>query len=107
MANDQTGEFQWIIDTAAATDLSLASSPDAKPVRLKLAALRYVSNTASAGDSVIVKDGAGKTIWETRATGAQYVEESRVPLEATGIAVTTLTSGKLYIYFSPYDATRR
>lgn len=96
MANDLTPEFVWIVDTASATTLKADVT-----LRVNIAAMRWVSNAASAGDQVVVKDGTGKIVWETRATGANYVEETRMPYRSTGLAVTTLTSGTLYIYLDP------
>lgn len=94
MANSAS-EFINVIDTASATLV--------RTDVVHIASVRWVSNGASAGDQVIIKDGVGATIWETRATGNNYVEESKVPLRATGFAVTTLTSGTVYLYHNVFS----
>jgi hypothetical protein len=81
----------WVIDTASADPISTDD--------IYIHALRWVSTAASAGDQVVVTNAAGDVVWEAFATGANYTEESQVPLRITdGLAVPTLDSGILYLY---------
>lgn len=81
----------WIIDTASATPITEDD--------VYIQALRWVSTAASAGDEVVVTNADGDTVWQSFATGANYIEESQVPLRITdGLAVPTLDSGILYLY---------
>lgn len=93
MAN-ATDQNPWIIDTAGATVLT------ADRVRCNL---RWVGAT-TAGHGCIIKNAAGKTVWESVAAGANNVESDQLnggggPFNFDGIAVTTLASGRLYIEF--------
>lgn len=93
MAND-ISNLVWVIDTASATPITVALT--------MLDRVRWVSSGASAGDAVVIKDNSStpRVIFETRATGANYVEESLAlkGQRLNGVAITTLTSGKLYLY---------
>lgn len=92
MAND-LDKFPWIIDTA-----SPATIFDEK----WRGSLRWVSESPSAGDSVVVKDSSGRRVWEAHAntTDEQYESNWDVgyPRFVDGLIVDTLDSGRLYIY---------
>jgi len=89
MANVFKGDV-WVIDTAAATVISTDE--------LYFQAIRWVSTGAAAGHRVVLEDADGNVVWETYSTGANYVEESQVPLHMHGLVVPTLASGVLYLY---------
>lgn len=84
----------WLIDTASAT----AVSND----RLKVQSFRWVGGS-TAGHQCIVKDKAGNQVWESVAAGANHIDDSSAVapngFDVNGLAVTTLGSGKLSIYF--------
>jgi len=88
MANDLTGPV-WRIDTPSATLLY------DKLIHIK--GIRWVSKTAVAGDDVEIQDAAGRIIWKSIASGANYVEADAAIRHTYGIKVTTLGSGELYL----------
>jgi len=95
MANDLTRN-PLVIDTASGTALTT----DARRIKK----IRWVNGT-TAGHQVILQDQYGNLFWESRAAGADYVEESDFTFNKSnsavlsGIKVPTLDSGKLEIYF--------
>ena len=99
MANDLTGN-PWVVDTASATPITTDD--------VFLDTIRWVGAT-TAGHQAIVKDNKGTpdTIYEGLASGANFIDERSFGAEYAGprrvvggLAVTTLSSGKLYIYFA-------
>ena len=87
-----------IVDTAGTTVIGVAGDP------VTVRCFRWVGTSATAThDTCIVKDGNGLVVWSAIATGADYTTESMFPEKglviAGGFAVTTLSSGSLYIYF--------
>jgi hypothetical protein len=66
------------------------------------------NNDIADGDQVVLKDMAGKTVWEARVTGtgagvplSPGAESSFVPpLPVKGMIATTVTHGKVYIYLT-------
>lgn len=91
MANVTTGTV-WRIDTAGVitTDCILVAS------------IRWVG-ASGAADTAVIKNTAGKTLWEAAAQSADHSEES-IPhnecLPWNGINVTALGSGVLFIYLA-------
>lgn len=94
MANILT-QNPHIIDTAGAGTIIET------PINVKK--IRWVGAT-TAGHSCIVKDKNDNIFWESVAAGANYVEETDFTTYYTqssvlqGLRVTTLGSGRLYIY---------
>lgn len=93
MANQITGN-PWEIDTASATAVTADT---------KLIAGFYwdVGTSGAADDALVVTDTLGNVKWASHATakndgpGITFAEG----LVCAGIKVTTMTHGKLYIYF--------
>ena len=82
-----------VIDTAAATAITTGT--------FKINMIRWVSTSASAGDSAVVQNAASNTLWASLAAGANHIDETsftRKPLIFVGLIVPTLTSGTLYLY---------
>ena len=99
IANDLTGN-PWVVDTASATPITTDD--------VYLDTIRWVGAT-TAGHQAIVKDNKGTpdTIYEGLASGANFIDERSFGAEYAGprrvvggLSVTTLGSGKLYIYFA-------
>lgn len=89
MANNLTGN-PWIIDTPGA-GLLVSGDVDVKM-------LRWVGAT-TAGHQAIAQNGLSQVEWEDVAAGANYSTSEEGPFFfAQGLKVTTLASGKLYIY---------
>jgi hypothetical protein len=84
MANVTTGN-PWQIDTASATALTT----DRKRIRQV--------HWRSGSGTVELQDGSGNYVW-----GEEWPDASAqfpIGMQVTGITVSTLTSGTLYIYF--------
>jgi len=69
---------------------------------LSISKIRWISDTASAGDDAIIQNAAGVELWRSRATGPNYVEESEALTQwstpVQGLIVPTLDSGELFIH---------
>ena len=100
MANITT-QYPLILDTAASNILSGT---------VWISKVRWVG-ASSAGHVATLIDGLGNTIWSSVASGSNYVEVDtyigpaflRVngdPIAGNGLGVSTLQSGKLYIYIA-------
>jgi hypothetical protein len=89
------GAHVWVIDTASATTIW----SDRILIR------RMIWNPSAANQSLIVKDANGKTIWEAPTSldggsiGAQEIDFGSGKW-FDGLAVTTLTGGKLFVYIN-------
>ena len=81
-------EHHWLLDTAAVITTDVVEG-----------VIRWVSPTANAGDQVVITDKNGDMVWESVATGANYVEETPFSLSANGFELTTIDSGRVYVYF--------
>ena len=68
-------------------------------MQLRISRIRWVSKTASAGDTCVLSDSAGQVIFESSATGADWSDETDMKdvQMVNGLAVTTLTSGNVYV----------
>ena len=91
MVNALNGHI-WFVDVVDATDIDL------KHIFVK--SIRWVGGaTSAAGNAVVVREpGTNATLWESTASGANYVEAEI--LETTwphGFEVPTLDIGTLYI----------
>lgn len=84
------------LDTASGSVLTTES--------YRVKKIRWVGGT-TAGHQVILQDQHSNTLWETVASGSNYVEETDFTWNTTntvvlsGIRLPTLGSGKLYIYY--------
>lgn len=87
MANEFHDNY-WILDTLG----TVSEEP------VKIRAIRWVSAGAAAGHQIVLTDADGNTVWETVATGANYVEESRVPVDVPSLTLFARSSGTVYIY---------
>lgn len=91
MANTVTLGLSPIIVDTAATDILVS-----RPIKIKV--IRWVGATTAAHTAVI-KDASGNIIWASHATANNHTEESVINEWFKGLSVTTLASGKLYIYY--------
>jgi hypothetical protein len=93
MSNDLT-QNPWVVDTASATPIT----SDA----VRVAKFRWVGGT-TAGHECKITNAAGTAIlFSSFAAGANHVDEQTHEIHtlfAAGLAVPTLASGKVYIYF--------
>ena len=75
-----------------------------------IAKIRWVGGT-TAGHAATITDSGGRVIWTSVAAGTNYVEIDTFPAShflvcsgdvtaATGLCVTALQSGKLYVYLA-------
>lgn len=96
MANDVAG-YPFKLDTVANNIVTGTQF---------VAKIRWVGAT-TAGHTATITDGNARVIWTSNASGANYVETdtfpSPVPLKCvgtstTGLCVTVLSSGILYVY---------
>lgn len=71
-----------------------------------IAKIRWVGST-TAGHAATITDGNARVIWTSLASGSNYVETDTYPppialkcvgTTSTGLCVTTLSSGTLYVY---------
>ena len=85
MADDLTSN-PWIIDSAG--------SKYAGEVRIDRVAWK---NATTLNHTVLIVDGAGKIIFEDFASGATYNTSQPIGRVYTGVTVSTLNSGKLYL----------
>lgn len=90
MANQITGN-PFVVDTA---DSTLTAA------HVVVTGVRWVGATTN-GHVAILTDTAGLVKWTSTHATANLgtAEESRIPFPSGGLKVTTLGSGKLYIYF--------
>lgn len=86
MANDITGRT-WLLDTAEAVWTG----------KVKIKSIRWVSESASAGNNVVVNDTAGNRIWSSVASGANFVDSDVLDAWFDGVTVATLDSGYLEV----------
>ena len=87
MANDLT-QNPLILDTAATTLLQDG------PCFIK--SVRWV-NATTAGHTAVLQDAESNVWWDSIASGANYVEEDMIERWVTGIRLTTIGSGKVYV----------
>ena len=85
MADDLTSN-PWVIDTTGAK----ASG------ELRIDRISW-KNATTLNHTVLIVDAAGKTIFEDFASGATYNVSYPIGRVYTGLTVSTLSSGKLYI----------
>ena len=85
MADDLTGPI-WVCDTEGAKSSEI----------LRIERIAWKKAT-TAGHLCQVVDSAGKVIWEHIASGANFAVSEEVFREVTGLTVSDLDSGKLYI----------
>lgn len=91
MANNLTGPV-WRIDSPSATLLY-------KDL-IHIKGIRWISKSATAGDDVEIHDGQDRIIWQSVASGSNYVEADQTSRYIFGISVPILDSGTLYIEFA-------
>lgn len=98
MAND-LDQNPLVYDTVVAAAATTVTE------HLLITAIRLVdsANDWEDGDAWIVQDQFGKPVWEHRLTAPGAVADLQTsfspPLAVHGLAVPTLASGKVYIYF--------
>lgn len=97
MANVFTKQ-RFILDTAGATLLAASLAPDLlRSLPLKIKHIRWVGAT-TAGHAATIVDSTGLVLWESLASGANYVEADRIEAPwFTDFALTALQSGRLII----------
>ena len=87
----------WYVDESTSYDLCTGQF-------LSLDRLRWIGGT-TAGHSLLVVDSGSNVIWESLASGANYVEETVIDEDAvprgrrTGFRVATMQSGRLLVYY--------
>ena len=80
----------WVLDTAGAGVVMSGN--------IKVGCVRWVGAT-TAGHQAILRNDAGKIVWEEVAAGSNFSTSECVPLFFEGgLRVTTLGSGKVYLY---------
>lgn len=90
MANDLTN-LPYILDTAGTT-LLLNRNQYVRQVR-------WVGTDATVmGQTAELKDKQDKVVWSAIASGANHQQTDRIEAEFNGIKLTTLGSGKVYVY---------
>ena len=87
MANNFTAN-PWVVDTVMATPITQ---------NLKISNIIWTEQIA-AGDQLVIQDQAGNVILDIKASSANIVQTLGNFQWVNGLKVTTLTSGKLYIY---------
>lgn len=96
MANVLTGN-PLVIDTAAATALSIGGQTG---VPINIGHFEFEGYSTGAADSVVVKDAGGNVVWEAIGRAIKDNIISGTPIGTVyGLIVSTLSSGKLLIYF--------
>lgn len=85
MANDVAGN-PWKLDTTGAVSSA----------NVRIERIRWVGGT-TAGHTCVLHDAAGKTVVSFVAAGANYTEDVPVRREYTGLTLTTLASGIVYV----------
>lgn len=89
MANNLTG-MTLFVDTPFSTGFTLQSQYRIKHV--------VWSEQVAAGDELIIKDRAGRTILQTKATAANAQQMINIEDWVDGLQVPTLVSGKVNIF---------
>lgn len=82
----------WRLDTAGVITT--------EAVRIR--GLRWVSKSATAGDDISLEDKSGEKVWESVATGSNYVEAQDFGVNGqnfNGLELAVLDSGTLYVYY--------
>jgi hypothetical protein len=93
MAVDLT-KNPWIIPFGDAGATVLSSD------RLRIEKFRWIGGT-TAGHTCVVQDAAGRKVWDSVATGANFVDDSTFltpNFNVKGLIVPTMASGILEIY---------
>ena len=71
----------------------------------RIVSIRWEAPAAVAGNAVVIENAQAKVLWQSKATGPNYVEaehwEYNAPLVADGIVVPTLDAGSLWIQLKP------
>ncbi len=82
--------------------VKLSAAGDIYTGTIRILYARWVSETASAGDNLLVVDGDGDTVIDDVADGANYTQDYLLKSEITNLTITTMGSGALYLYRSPH-----
>lgn len=89
MANSKTKAGKYFVDTAGAAMVTTET--------VKIKSIRWEGGT-TAGHQAIVQDDQGGVIWQSVASGANYVESELIERWFIGgFKVPTLQSGRLHI----------
>lgn len=91
MAND-TSRHPWALDTAAIISTD----------KIRVKYLRWVSESATAGDNVTVEDNNGEVIWSAVADDANYEEAHAFGdkgQDFDGFELASIDSGILYVAY--------
>ena len=94
MANVTTG-LQWSIDTQSATAITTDM--------IRVSKFRWRAPAAVAGNLCVVKNAAGKVVWQSNAAGGNFIDDSSHdgvgPVgNVKGLIVDDLDSGVLDVY---------
>lgn len=93
MANDLVGN-PWVIDTTAAIDTTQGE--------IRVRKIKWVGATTAAHAVVVQDGGLNRKQWEDLCPGGNYVANEDIQGRGMlwhGCQVTTIQSGRLYIYF--------
>lgn len=98
MANAYNGYSNtFILDTAHASNLLRSTLAPDLPQVMGVKNIRWVGAT-TAGHACIIQDADGVVLWESLASGANYVESDLTErVWRKDIKLPTLGSGRLYI----------
>lgn len=97
MANSYT-KSPIIIDTSVSSDITGLLAGFKAGMPLKIGTIRWVG--AGAGDDVLITDMSDRPLWVSKATAANFVDNSRIRQRWNGFKVPTIDGGVLYIYLA-------
>lgn len=86
MANETFATF-WKLDTIGTVSEEVTY----------IEGIRWVGGSA-AGHQLQLSDVDGNIVWESIANGANFVDESHIPLKTNGLTLLTRGSGTVYVY---------
>lgn len=88
MANVLINSPVWVLDTAA----QIAG----RGVYIRIKGLSWIG-AGTAADSLVIKDCNGCVVWESVASGANFVDRDAPSFTMEGFTLATISSGRLYV----------
>jgi hypothetical protein len=99
VANVFAAPDRFILDTAGSTLLKAALS-FGLPDQLRIKGIRWVK-PGGANETVVIQDVNSVVLWESIASGANYVESDLTERRwYTDFKITTLGAGRVYLYLA-------
>jgi len=87
MANSITSPV-WKLDTTGTIV--------ARGTMVRLRGIAWIG-AGTAGDSCVIRDALGNDVWESVASGANFVDRDAPSITINGLVLQTLSSGRVYI----------